>query len=321
MAGFLEIIWRKRFIKRLIVVLLALWVLGVIFFASLPWMIAGDPVVSPAVVPTAHAVDDLEVRDGGSQIQMERATLKVVTLNLAHGRKDATSQFQLEASEIRQNLTDASELLCSWQPDIVASQEADGPSFWSGRFNHVAHLADGLQMRYHFQAHDVDTPALKYGTALVSNLDLRDVEALTFEPRLLTPPKGALIARVRWPGFGPAELVGIVSVHLDFRDRGTREDQLDEFADALERRPACARVVMGDFNTGWDDRQPLRAFADRLDLHTYEPDAADLVTFPGFGTRIDWILLSYDLEFEMHEILDEVVSDHRAVAAVIRKRD
>ena len=45
--------------------------------------------------------------------------------------------------------------------------------------------------------------------------------------------------------------------------------------------------------------------------------ADDLATYPSSGRRLDWVLISEDLEFLRHEVLPQVVSDHQAVAAII----
>ena len=73
---------------------------------------------------------------------------------------------------------------------------------------------------------------------------------------------------------------------------------------------------MGDFNSDWDEGSPLRDMADRLDLHTHDADAP-LVTYPAAGSRLDWILVSRELRIVMHQVLDDAVSDHRAVVAEV----
>jgi endonuclease/exonuclease/phosphatase family metal-dependent hydrolase len=46
-----------------------------------------------------------------------------------------------------------------------------------------------------------------------------------------------------------------------------------------------------------------------------------MVTFPKTGRRLDWILVSPQLEFADHRILDDPISDHYAVVAEIRKKN
>ena len=65
----------------------------------------------------------------------------ILTLNVAHGRKDGPNQLWQSAAAIRANLDLVSRLLTKAAPDVVGLQEADGPSFWSGGFDHVEYLA------------------------------------------------------------------------------------------------------------------------------------------------------------------------------------
>ena len=64
-------------------------------------------------------------------------TLRVMTLNLAHGRGEAFHQLFQKSTTIIQNLDEISAMLKREQADVVALQEADAPSFWSGNFHHV----------------------------------------------------------------------------------------------------------------------------------------------------------------------------------------
>jgi endonuclease/exonuclease/phosphatase family metal-dependent hydrolase len=315
---------RRITVKRLSICLAALGLLVAPLLWVLPRIIAGDRASVPEVKSTVH----------GPPLAYSGDVLPVVTLNLAHGRKNSTSQLLLKTAAIRENLDDITSLLAAEKPLVVALQEADGPSFWSGKFDHVAHLADGLQMANYCHARNVDGASLVYGTALLANLKLTDAQAVTFAPGFMSPPKGAIIATVEWPGGGSTGLVDLVSVHLDFVNDGSRASQLDELAAALEARSGRPLIVLGDFNCDWQAGSPLRTFATRLDLHTYQPEGSDvegsdvedgsedteIVTFPALGSRIDWILLSTGLEFAGFEVLEEVVSDHRAVVALIRRR-
>jgi endonuclease/exonuclease/phosphatase family metal-dependent hydrolase len=65
----------------------------------------------------------------------------VATLNLAHGRKDSLNQLLLWTSTIKENLNDIADVLGQHKPHVVALQEADAASFWSGSFDHVEYLA------------------------------------------------------------------------------------------------------------------------------------------------------------------------------------
>ena len=72
---------------------------------------------------------------------LDHSTLKVVTLNLAHGRKDGLNQLLKSAGAIYSNFEEIAVFLENAGADVVALQEADAPSFWSGSFHHVQLLA------------------------------------------------------------------------------------------------------------------------------------------------------------------------------------
>ena len=60
--------------------------------------------------------------------------LKIVTLNVAHGRNQSVSQLLLDKEDISANLLRIAGVLGTVGADVVALQEADGPSGWSGKF-------------------------------------------------------------------------------------------------------------------------------------------------------------------------------------------
>jgi endonuclease/exonuclease/phosphatase family metal-dependent hydrolase len=54
-----------------------------------------------------------------------------------------------------------------------------------------------------------------------------------------------------------------------------------------------------------------------MKLDAWRPDADGLTTFPGLRKRLDWILVSEELEFKSSEVLPDEVSDHLGVKAEI----
>src|SRR5210317_1707606 len=55
-------------------------------------------------------------------------SLRVVTLNMAHGRKDGRNQMLLKEETIRNNLLELAQLLDRAEADVIALQEADAAS-------------------------------------------------------------------------------------------------------------------------------------------------------------------------------------------------
>lgn len=246
------------------------------------------------------------------------ATLRVATLNIAHGRGLASSQVWLKRSVFEANLDAIADTLNREAPDVVALQEVDAPSAWSGRFDHLARIADatGFPHRYHglhFDATVLKTN-VKYGTALLSGRPLASPSSLEFDAKVVGS-KGFTTAEIE---FGGRSLL-VASVHLNWYSTRIRLRQARQVVKALERTELPI-LLMGDFNCQWNDDDALRTIANQLNLQSYTPDANKLNTFPAHApnTRIDWILTSPELEFVTYRVCPDRVSDHLAVIADVR---
>jgi endonuclease/exonuclease/phosphatase (EEP) superfamily protein YafD len=129
--------------------------------------------------------------------------------------------------------------------------------------------------------------------------------------------KGLALGQIPWrPDRGDGLIyVDVVSVHLDFSRVSVRKRQIEELAAVLSER-AGPVIVMGDFNSDWSgDDSVVAELAQRCGMQVYQPFAEDMATYPSSGRRLDWVLISGDLEFLRHEVLPHVVSDHHAVVA------
>jgi endonuclease/exonuclease/phosphatase family metal-dependent hydrolase len=276
------------------------------------------PLVSASVVWAEEAKKGAEdpVPEATVAAAAERgATLKVLSLNVAHGRGDGRNQALQKTAAIREHLGQVADVLRREKPDVVGLQEADGASAWSGEFDHVAELARLGEFSHRFRGEHVQSMGLSYGTALLSRFPLVEPRSKAFAPSRPTPNKGFVRAEVAWPGT-PELRVEITSLHLDFARNSVRRKQIDELATELAGRQRL-RIVMGDFNAGWsDEHSPVKALAERLKLAAWKPDDRE----PTFGKkqRLDWVLVSGPLEFVECKVLPDQVSDHRAVVAVIK---
>ena len=251
--------------------------------------------------------------------EADDASLRILTVNIAHGRGESFHQLLPRTDTTLTNLDSIAALLSCSGADIVALQEADGPSFWSGNFNHVDYLADNGAFSQSVQGMHVNGLGLSYGTALMANLALRDPKAITFDPSLSPVPKGFVVSTVSWPGQKDID-VDIVSVHLDFASKAVRRQQAAELIETLRqrRRPV---IIMGDFNTGWEENSTVRHISKALSLTAYSPEEVGLETFPAFGERLDWILVSPELSFRSYHVLPDPISDHRSVIAEVVLHD
>ena len=87
-----------------------------------------------------------------------RNSLRVMTLNLAHGRGQGLHQA-LQSAEVRsRNLDQVRTLLAREAPDLVAVQEVDAPSFWSGGIDQLDFLGRDLQFRHYLHGAHVQAP-------------------------------------------------------------------------------------------------------------------------------------------------------------------
>ena len=247
--------------------------------------------------------------------------LTVLTLNIAHGRKDAVNQLMVSEKTIRRNLNETTNVLKQSNANIVALQEADGPSRWSGGFDHVVELAQQAGYPWYCRVGQARSWMFDYGTALLSRGFFTQTIAHSFAPTPPTTTKGFLLGQVAWQ---PKEevpttiLLDVVSVHLDFSRRKVREQQVAEIVEVLGERKNPI-LVLGDFNSEWlADESVVAELANQSGLHTYQPLATDLGTYKSGKRRFDWILISKELEFKRYEVLPNVVSDHFAVVAEIR---
>ena len=236
--------------------------------------------------------------------------LRCLSANLAHGRADGPNQVFLSTRTIRGNLSDMAELIRSNQIDVVALQEADTDSFWCGSFNHVAQVAESVDMAW-CSGSQVQGLGLDYGTALLARFNLINLESHTFAASPPTFSKGFVVGQLE------GHEVDLVTVHLDFSRSWVRERQVKRLIDELQLR-GRQRILMGDFNC---DTEGSNSVIDRLcaelNLKAWQPEAEGMETFAKLDKRLDWILISEPMQFERYEVLHEDVSDHYPVLAEI----
>ena len=255
---------------------------------------------------------------------IESTSIRAVTLNVAHGRKDGRNQMLLGEETIRSNLVEVADFLDRSEADVIALQEVDAESKWSGKFNHLDFLSENSVYVCSYHGLHASGRLYDFGTALLAQKPFRDSFTHSFKPSWPTTTKGFSFAVLDWnPGGALPEptVVNFVSVHLDFSRRSVRRSQVEEMVAALSQIEG-PMVMMGDFNTDWEAKESsLKSLAEELNLSAFKPTAEGLSTYGKKGARLDWILISDDLEFSDYSVLPEVMSDHFAVAAEIVLRD
>lgn len=247
--------------------------------------------------------------------------LKILSLNVAHGRKDAFNQMLVTKKTIQQNLSDIAAVLIKENADVVALQEADGPSGWSGKFDHVELIAQQAGYPWYYRANHARSWLFTYGTAVLSRWPISETIEHTFTPSPPTLNKGFLLSHMTWQSDEAADKklkIDIVSVHLDFSRQKVREQQISEIAEALAAREH-PMIILGDFNSEWfSDESVVKALAEEAQLKVYEPQAENMRTYVSRDRRFDWILISSELEFVSYKVLPDVISDHLAVVAEVK---
>jgi endonuclease/exonuclease/phosphatase family metal-dependent hydrolase len=245
--------------------------------------------------------------------------LSIMTLNIAHGRNQALNQMLLGRERTRQNLIDIAKLLEASGADIIALQEADGPSRWSGNFDHVQLLAKHSGYPWYVRGSHASSWLYDYGVAILSRIPFVESLHHTFQPSPPTINKGFSLGHLHWKpndSFEKPINLDIVAVHLDYSRRSIREQQVTEMDEVLSGR-GNPMIIMGDFNSEWSKNSSvIRKIASEWGLKVWMPDDSSVQTYKG-GTRIDWILITEELEFLRHEVLPDAVSDHYAVTAEI----
>lgn len=250
---------------------------------------------------------------------VESVSMDLLSLNVAHGRGTALNQLLVSGNGHRDNLDRIAEILLRSEADVVALQEADAPSLWSGDFDHVAYLSQATDYKAFVHGYHARAWPYTYGAALMSRYRVENMHSHQFIPSWPTANKGFVRGQLHWTRSGDPAVVTLVSVHLDFSREAVRQAQVRELIEDLAplQRPL---VVMGDFNADWSNPDsPTRVLARELELHAYNPGADDLGTYKG-DRRLDWILISRELDFVEYTVLPEIVSDHLAVKASITWR-
>lgn len=272
-----------------------------------PRFLAISQVQELAVAPIAEPVEAEHSPPGPTgpaeeeQVAAASTTLRVVTYNIRHGRRD----------EGRIDLEGVAEALSVGEADLIALQEVDVFQIRSGLADQPDWLARRLGMEH------VYGPAMRrglgeYGNVLLSRHPIIYTRLVKLPAWL--EPRGAVIARVRTPN---GDLTVAVT-HLGL-SRMDRKAQVRTLLEALAEEPG-PYLLLGDWNAeiGTPELSPLgeryrEAFAaagveksHTLRTREGEPVAA-----------IDHIFVSADLKVKEASTLTHLVSDHQPVVITI----
>ena len=247
--------------------------------------------------------------------------LRLVTFNIAHGRGLTPIQGLTSQRKLRVNLRKIAALINRLAPDVIAMQEIDECSRWSGNFDHLDYLR--VHAGFPYAVFGINTRRagllnLCYGNALLSRHPLVETETVAFGQRRVGG-KGFLYAEIKVGEHS----VPFVNLHLHFRSRMQRLSQLDRLVGWLREkgrsRPKAwliPPIICGDFNnpSTRDDATAslLSHLSDHGDYTMYPQTGA---TFPSPMPRrtLDFIFLPAGCKNVRCEVVRSFLSDHRPV--------
>lgn len=251
--------------------------------------------------------------------QISKERLRIVTLNIAHGRGLSTYQGFHSLKGIQRNLERISHLLRKVGADVVALQEVDADSHWNKRINLLdylqqsagyAHSELGINNRREGRRH------LAYGNGLLSQHAIHNSDNTAFGAATLGE-KGFLYCELNLPwGYLP-----LVNLHLDYRSRKRRIVQIEHLIDSLEARHRQAGgihyfspIICGDFNcpSGRSNDAVNHLFRYLKGHCQYELHPVGGRTFPSLlpARGLDFMCVPPSYRVRRCRVLRAYVSDH-----------
>jgi len=248
--------------------------------------------------------------------------LRLITFNIAHGRGLNPIQGTTSQRKLRVNLRQIAALLERLAPDVVALQEIDERSRWSGNFDHL----DNLRVHTRF-AHSVfginnrraGLLNLCYGNAVLSRHAIRTAETVVFGTRRMGE-KGFLYVELDVDG----QCLPLVNLHLHFSSRAQRLRQLERLLAWLKEKHrlhgktwAVPPIVCGDFNNPRTRDDATASLLSHLsDYGDYSLYPRSGLTFPSPLPQraLDFIFVPEGCAVVRCEIVRSMLSDHRPVA-------
>jgi endonuclease/exonuclease/phosphatase family metal-dependent hydrolase len=247
--------------------------------------------------------------------------LRLVTFNIAHGRGLTPIQGLTSPRKLRVNLRKIAGLLDRLAPDIVALQEIDECSRWSGNFDHLDYLR--VHAAFPYAAFGINNRRagllnLCYGNALLSRHPLIETETVVFGQRRVGE-KGFLYAEI---GVG-GRCVPFVNLHLHSSSRAHRLRQLDLLVEwlKLKQRSHGSRwsvppIICGDFNnpnTAYDATSALLEHLAAYGEYAVHPQEGGTFPSPLPQRTLDFVFMPSGCRLIRCEVVRAFLSDHRPV--------
>lgn len=254
--------------------------------------------------------------------------LRIVTYNVAHGRGLRPIQGLQSRRSMQAHLRRIAALLRTLDADVVALQEIDECSRWAGNFDQLLYLQEHAGYAHSLFGRTTRREGifnLSYGNAFLSRHELLEGEAITFGKKTVGE-KGFLFAEVKIGG----RTVPLLNLHLNYRSRSARLDQVGQVFRYLEKRHntrapfwSVGPLVCGDFNTSGKASDATAGLLAELSYFgAYALLPAGGKTFPSpLPTRaLDFVMVPTEIQVERTEVVRSWLSDHRPVMVELTLR-
>jgi endonuclease/exonuclease/phosphatase family metal-dependent hydrolase len=248
--------------------------------------------------------------------------LRILTYNIAHARGLSPFPGLHGRRRFERNLRRIARLFDELKPDIVALQEIDEDSRWSGSFDHLDYLrilADFPHAVFGVNNRHAGSYQLNYGNAILSRHPIANWENVTFGTHKIGG-KGFLFAEIDLQG----GLLPIVNLHLNSRSRLHRFRQIDKLMEYLNAKGERRRghwlsppILCGDLNNAshrLDATASLFRYFSLQGRYTLHPPRG-VRTFPAPWPRrsLDFIFLPPVCRALHCQVVRCNLSDHRPV--------
>lgn len=233
--------------------------------------------------------------------------IRVVTYNIHHG-EGTDGKFDLER---------IARAINAEKPDLVGLNEVDQGARRTNGVDIPAELAKLTGMTAVFEK-NIDYDGGKYGNAILSRLPIVRHENHKLPSDYEGEQRGFLEVEV---GDKEGETLLFVCTHLDYRPNDhERMASVATIEKLMAERAGKDVILVGDLNATPDSRV-IAEFAKTWKRSNDNP----LLTFPSAtpDKQIDYILLRPADKWEVvenHVIHEPVASDHRGLAAILRRK-
>src|ERR1700712_5141857 len=248
--------------------------------------------------------------------------LRLLTFNIAHARGLSFHQGLRTVKQLCTNLVKIAKLIQRLEVDIVALQEIDENSRWSGSFDHLAFLREHTGLPYSaFGINNRRTGRyhLNYGNAVLSRFPIVHAETIPFGAGKIGE-KGFIFVEI---DLGKRKRLPLFNIHMHHSSRPQRLKQVIRLMHYLDEQKlhraslwGAGPVVCGDFNNpsnSPDATSTLLGYFEQSNNYTLLPKTGRTFPSPFPARALDYVFLPDQCQQPKAEIVRCMLSDHRPV--------